>query len=84
MRMARGWESKSVEEQQSEFAKAPAESGRKPDTPEQKQKAQRIQALQLARANVQNQLAAAHNDRHKELLQRELQYLDSEIARLNA
>jgi hypothetical protein len=81
--MARGWESKSVEEQQSEFAKGSA-AGKKPATPEEKQRAQQVEALRLSRANVVSRLDSAQSDRHKELLEKELQYLDSEIARLLA
>jgi hypothetical protein len=77
--MARGWESKSVEEQQSEFNKP--QDLKKPTTKEEAARAQRVQALQLARANVRQQLARAQNERHKELLQRELQHLDDELAK---
>lgn len=80
--MARGWESKSVEEQQSEFAKSSAQDSRQVRSPEDKQREQRRQALQLARTNVQNQLKNAQNDRHKQLLLQELDHLEAEIARL--
>jgi hypothetical protein len=79
--MARGWESKSVEEQQSEFSKPSSQDGKRATTKEEAARAQRVQALQLARANVRQQLERAQNERHKELLQRELEHLDREIAK---
>ena len=78
--MARGWESKSVEEQQSEATHRP--SGASPKSPEQGQLSARIQALEMQRAHVQQQLRQAQNPRFIELMQRELQHLDYELQRL--
>jgi predicted nucleic acid-binding Zn-ribbon protein len=76
--MARGWESKSVEEQQSEFnASSKTQKATKSVVA---LTARRVQALRLALANVHQQLERAQNDRHKDLLQRELQYLEHELA----
>jgi len=80
--MARGWESKSVEEQQAEFSKG--SSAANPDVPpEEKQKIAERKRLQLARANVSNQLKLAQNSRYIELLTRELAELDRQIAALS-
>ncbi len=78
--MARGWESKSVEEQQSEAKQRP--SGASPKSAEQAQLSARIQALEMQRAHVQEQLRQAQNARFIELMQRELQHLDHELQQL--
>jgi len=78
--MARGWESKSVEDQQAEFAKPTQQGGKKIRTPEDVARLQRIQALKLAIANVRSQMEKAQNERYKELLAKELQHLEAELA----
>jgi len=78
--MARGWESKSVEEQQSEFQRP--DTTKASQSAEQVRKANRLQALQLQRANVQAQLKQSENPRYIELLQRELEHLDQELRNL--
>ena len=80
--MARGWESKSVEEQQSEFGKAASE--KKPAaTAESRAQASALESLQLKRARVLQQLRDSQNPRYAELMQKELAYLDAELARLD-
>jgi len=79
--MARGWESKSVEEQQSEFSQSAAD-GKKAVSVEETQKAVERHRLKLARANVANQLKVAQNPRYIELLTNELKELDRQIEAL--
>lgn len=79
--MARGWESKSVEEQQSEFGKKSTE--KKPSaTPESRQHVNAAQALRLKRARVLAQLRDSQNERFIELMQKELAFLDAELVKL--
>jgi len=79
--MARGWESKSVEEQQAEFSKGSG-GNNKGVSAEDVRKATERKRLELARANVENQLKVAQNPRYKELLTRELAELDRQIESL--
>ena len=79
--MARGWESKSVEEQQAEFTK-PSQENNKGVSVDDLRKATERQRLKLARANVENQLKLAQNPRYKELLTHELGELDRRIESL--
>ena len=79
--MARGWESKSVEEQQAEFTKQSQENN-KGFSVDDLRKATERQRLKLARANVENQLKLAQNPRYKELLTHELGELDRRIESL--
>jgi hypothetical protein len=79
--MARGWESKSVEEQQAESA-----SGRKPAGPvptaEQSALDKRAKDLQLSKAHVVEQLRRATNHRHRKLLEDAMAHLETELAAL--
>jgi hypothetical protein len=77
--MARGFESKSVADQQEEAAASRRE--RDPEGPDPKVLAHR-RRLELSRADVQRRLAAAQAEPHKEILRRALSALDEEIASL--
>jgi len=78
--MARGWESKSVEEQQSQ-ASTPTHRG--PSlTPAQRARQRQVEGLTLSRKRVLQQLATVQNSRHLDLLQAELASLDAQLARL--
>jgi len=79
--VARGWESKSVEEQQAQAAPAFSPS-QPPQTAAQTAKQRRRQGLLLSRQHVLQQLEVAQNSRHRELLQKALSDLDAQLARL--
>jgi hypothetical protein len=79
-KMARGWESKSVEEQQSQ-AQSPAKHG-PALTPEQQARQRGIEGLTLSRNRVLQQLATVQNPRHRSLLQAELAALDAQLAQM--
>jgi hypothetical protein len=79
--MARGWESKSVEEQQAQ-AGTPVQKPRPPLTPEQRLQKRKQQGLLLARRNVLQQLEAAQNPLHREMLQRALADLEAQLSQL--
>ena len=79
--MARGWESKSIELQQSEASeKEPRPVIRL--TPEQKFREQQRLGLTLSRSRVTQQLQATQNPRHREMLQRALADLEQRLAEL--
>jgi signal recognition particle GTPase len=81
--MARGWESKSVEQQQEE-----ATSSRSPKTapltPEQRSEQQRRRGLELSRQRVLEQLKAASNSRHRAMLESALADLNAQLGRDDA
>jgi hypothetical protein len=79
--MARGWESKSVEEQQSEANRGKAET-RVQLSAEEKAQQHSKNSLMLARRQVIEQLERAANPRHREMLERALSDLETQIARL--
>jgi hypothetical protein len=79
--VARGWESKSVEEQQAQAISAP-KPAKPPLTPAQMASHRRKQSLILSRQRVLQQLEAAQNPRHRDMLQSALADLDMQLARL--
>lgn len=79
--MARGWESKSVEEQQADRLATPS-SLEPPLTPEEITRQRRRQGLILSRHHVLQQLATAKSTRHREILHSALVDLDAKLARL--
>ncbi|MGB7583321.1 MAG: hypothetical protein WBM11_00650 [Terriglobales bacterium] len=79
--MARGWESKSVEEQQSQAAFA-GKKPRAPSTPQELARQRERQGLRLSRARVMQQLETAQNTHHRQMLASALADLDAQLARL--
>jgi hypothetical protein len=79
--MARGWESKAVEEQQAE-ARAATSASKVRLTPEQAAKRKQEQGLLLSRNHVLQQLGAAQNPLHRKMLEAALNDLDAQLARL--
>jgi hypothetical protein len=78
--VARGWESKSVEEQQA-AASVPVESRPRP-TAQQVARKKQEDALLLSRKHILQQLIAAQNPRHRQMLESALAALDERLARL--
>jgi hypothetical protein len=79
-RMARGWESKSVESQQDD---ARAETRQRPNlSPEQRARAERQTMLQLALAQTQAELQAACRPAHRDMLRLKLEALKAELGTL--
>ena len=77
--MARGWESKSVESQQSETE---AGTGRRRLTIEEREKTARRETLEIQRSRVARELDGARSDVHRTALQNALTYLDGELSKL--
>jgi len=77
--MARGWESKSIETQQEEAARPKGDGGRAP-TSEEREAATRRETLELARAKVRQDLGRAKTAAHREMLQRALDDLETQLA----
>jgi hypothetical protein len=78
--MARGWESKSVEEQQA-AANTQVESKQRL-TPQQAAQKQEQEAIALSRRRVLQQLQEVQNPRHRQMLEIALSELDERLARL--
>ncbi|HET8825126.1 MAG TPA: hypothetical protein VFM77_08355 [Terriglobales bacterium] len=78
--MARGFESKSVEEQQAE-SKREANPGQQL-TPEQAERRRKRDGLILSRKSVKQRLESAANPAHRQMLEGALADLDRQIAEL--
>ena len=79
--MARGFESKSVESQQSEHFERSERGGERGSREEIERRGKR-ESLEMSRRRVQNELAASHSEVHRTALQNALRYLDDELAKL--
>ncbi len=79
--MARGWESKSVEEQQASLLDQ-VKQARIPLNPEQAEQQRHREGLGLSRTRLLAQLKTAQNPRLREMLQSALADLDTQISRL--
>ena len=75
--MARGWESKAVEQQQ-ELAAQPLSPNQRL-SPEQLKIRHEHDQLKLARSQVLQQLQTAHNARHRDMLHKALADLDHRL-----
>lgn len=81
-RMARGFESKSVEAQQEEAARGRSTAAKPELTPESRAAAERKQTLQLTRARARNDLSRAIAPAHRQMLEEAIAALDRQIAEI--
>jgi hypothetical protein len=82
--MARGWESKSVEEQQDAAARDRAARQAPALSEAEKARAQQREGLRLARAHTLATLQTACNPRHRAMLEETLAHLDAQLSALDA
>ena len=80
--MARGWESKSVEDQVQEAQTKNDRSGKPQLTSSQPELHRRREVLLLSRARVESELASNPSARYKDQLTRALADLDAQLANL--
>lgn len=80
--MARGWESKSVEEQQDAAARERAVRQAPSLSAEEQARAQQREGLRLARARTLSQLQTACRPNHRAQLEATLADLDGKLAAL--
>ena len=80
--MARGWESKSVEDQINE-RNAEAEAAKKKRiSPAERERRAKRDGILLARTRTLTKLESTHDPRYRALLERTLAHLDSQLADL--
>jgi hypothetical protein len=80
--MARGWESKSVEDQVQQAQEADTKSKKKELTPSQADSRREKEVLLLSRARVKHQLETAQDPRYREQLTRALADIDERFKSL--
>ena len=77
--MARGWESKSVEDQMG-AAQAEREARAKPQAlPQEREQSERRQSLLLSRSQILSRLKVAQNARYRAQLELALEHLDAQL-----
>jgi hypothetical protein len=74
--MARGWESKSVESQMESSQSGPMAPSKRQLTPEMAEVARKKESLLLAKTHLLQQLQAAQNPRHREMMEKALSDLE--------
>jgi hypothetical protein len=82
--MARGWESKAVEEQLAASEAAREAKTRPAMSAREVERRTRQNSLQLSRSRILKELEAARNQGYRALLERTLAHLDGELAGLEA
>jgi hypothetical protein len=80
--MARGWESKAVEEHRESPDRARSRKSHPAQNGEEQERVRKREELQLARKRTLADLAAARHERHRELLERALADLEARIRAL--
>ncbi len=74
--MARGWESKSVESQQSESY---GRDGKRKESAEEIERKSKRESLQMSRTRISRELEAARSPVHRAALENALNFLDDEL-----
>ena len=77
--MARGWDSKSVEEQQAAMAEQRT-IARVPISPEEQQRNRKRDGLLLSRQSLSQQLQAACNPRRRQMLEQSIVEIDRQLS----
>src|SRR6202521_5504390 len=77
--MARGWESKSVEQQQEEMSE-PRKTVRAPVSSDEQQRNRKREGLLLSRKRLTQQLHAAGTPRHRQMLEQAIAELDRQLS----
>ena len=82
--MARGWESKSVEDQMEEARRSQGASEGRVLTPEERARERRVETLKLERSRLTEQLKRARSEAHQRMIRQSLEAIEEEIATLIA
>ena len=80
--MARGWESKAVEDQIAASEDRKAVASKRARTPDELARESRRQGLLLSRAKIVGDMQKARDERHRKALQQALDYIDAQITSL--
>jgi hypothetical protein len=80
--VARGWESKSVEDQINERETRAQKPGKKKPSAEEIERHSKRESIVLARSRTLTAMESSRDERYRALLKRTLDHLDSELAKL--
>ena len=82
--MARGWESKSVEDQIEEARRSQGASEGRVQSTEEKERERKVESLKLERSRLTEQLNRARSESHQRMIRQSLEAIEKEIATLIA
>jgi len=82
--MARGWESKAVEDQIEEARRSQGVSEGRVQSPEDKERERKVESLKLERSRLTEQLNRARSESHQRMIRQSLEAIEEEIATLIA
>jgi hypothetical protein len=80
--MARGWESKDIQSQISVAESGASHNAHHGLSPAERERINKRSALMLDRSRVSSELNAARNERFRQQLRAELEYIDRQLAAL--
>jgi hypothetical protein len=80
--MARGWESKSVEDQIEEARRSQGAYESRVQTPEERARELKVESLKLERSRLTEQLKRARSEAHQRMIRQSLEAIEEEIATL--
>jgi hypothetical protein len=80
--MARGWESKSVEDQIEEARRSQGAYEARLQTPEERARERKVESLKLERSRLIEQLKRARSEAHQRMVRQSLEAIEEEIAAL--
>ena len=80
--MARGWESKSVEDQIEEARRSQGAYESRVQTPEERALERKVESLKLERSRLTEQLKRARSEAHQRMIRQSLEAIEEEIATL--
>jgi hypothetical protein len=80
--MARGWESKSVEDQIEEARRSQDAYEGRAQTPEERARERKVESLKLERSRLTEQLKRARSEAHQRMIRQSLEAIEEEIATL--
>jgi len=81
--VARGWESKSIEEQINERQSETQNPGKRKQSPQEIEKTAKRDGILLARSRTLSALESTRDERYRTLLQRTLDHLNAELSKLD-
>jgi hypothetical protein len=82
--MARGWESKSVEDQIEEARRSQGDAEGHVQSPEERERERKIESLMLERSRLTEQLHRARSEAYQRMIRQSLKAIEEEITALSA
>ena len=81
--MARGWDSKAIEDQQASAAEERSKPQKPAMSAEVREQQAKLDALRLSRTKVTRDLEAASNRQYRQMLEQALAHIDNEISQIS-